>query len=218
MRLAASAASVGLCALVLLGAAGNQSSTDAVRAAGTGQDVESPNPQVETIRADASMTVLVQTALMRDLRFRGRRLGVEVLAGVVTLRGKVDSSESKASAAEIARSVSGVKGIRNELQVVPPAERAEVDARDREIGRAIDDRIKRDAQLGTEQIGVRVDAGLVTLTGEVRNPGFSARAMVIARAVPGVRAVSNELDFLPLSAVSPAQGQAPRHIRPRPVE
>ena len=155
---------------------------------------------------------------MRDLRFRGRRLGVEALAGVVTLRGKVDSSESKASAAEIARRVSGVRGIRNELQVVPPAERAEVDARDREIGRAIDDRIKRDPQLGTEQIGVRVDAGLVTLTGEVRNPRFSARAMMIARAVPGVRAVNNELDFLALSAVSPAQGQVPWRIRPRPVE
>jgi len=218
MRFAVSTVGVGLCALVLLGAGGSQSSTDAVRAAGTGQDAGSPNPQVEAIRADANTTVLVQTALMRDLRFRGRRIGVEALAGVVTLRGKVDSSESKASAAEIARSISGVKGIRNELQVVPPAERAEVDARDREIGRAIDDRIKRDPHLGTEQIGVRVDAGLVTLTGEVRNPRFSARAMMIARAVPGVRAVNNELDFLPLSAVSPAQGQVPRRIRPRPVE
>ena len=218
MRFAAGTVGVGLWALVLLGAGGNQSSTHAGTAAGTGQDVGNPNPQVDAIRADANTTVLVQTALMRDLRFRGRRIGVEALAGVVTLRGKVDSSESKASAAEIARSISGVKGIRNELQVVPPAERAEVDARDREIGRAIDDRIKRDPQIGTEQIGVRVDAGLVTLTGEVRNPRFSARAMMIARAVPGVRAVNNELDFLPLSAVSPAQGQVPRRIRPRSVE
>ncbi len=215
MRTSASTAGVALCALVLLGAGDSQSSTDAMRPAGKGQDVGGPNPQVDAIRADANMAVLVQTALMRDLRFRGRRLGVEALEGVVTLRGKVDTNESKAAAAEIARSVPGVKGVRSELQIVPPAQRAEVDARDREIGRALDDRVKRDPQLGSEQIDVRVDAGLVTLTGEVRDQSFSARAEVVARDVPGVRSVNNELAYLSLSAVTPAQRPGPRRIRPR---
>ena len=200
---------VALIATALLGAGGGQSSTGADRP---------PEPRVDAIRADAGTTVLIQTALLRDLRFRGRRLGVEALDGFVTLRGKVDSNESKAAAAEIAQGVPGVKDIRNELQVVPPAQREEVDARDREIGRALDDRLKRDPQLGTEQIGVRVDAGLVTLTGEVSDRKFSARATVVARDVPGVRAVNNELDYVSVSAVTPvtpAQRPGPRRIRPR---
>jgi hyperosmotically inducible periplasmic protein len=168
MGTSASTGVVVLCALVLVGAGDGQSSTGAAKRANEGQEVESANPEVNAVRADAHATVLVQTALMRDLRFRGRRLGVEVLEGVVSLRGKVDSIESKEAATEISRSVARIRGIRNELQVVPPAERTAIDTRDQEIGLAIDDRLKRDPQLRTEQIGVRVDAGLVTLTGAVR--------------------------------------------------
>lgn len=205
MRSAARAGALVLIAVALLGADRVQSPAG-VRPSG---------PPVDAILADADTTVTVETALMRDLRFRGRRLAVEALEGIVTLRGKVDSSESKAAAGEVARSIPGVKAIRNELQVVPPARRAEVDARDREIARALDGRLKRDPQLGTEQIDVRVDAGLVTLTGEVSDQNFSARAAVVARDVPGVRSVNNELACLSSSAVTPAQRPGPQPTRPR---
>jgi hypothetical protein len=47
--------------------------------------------------------------------------------GTVTLRGNVDSSGSKAAAAEIAKATDGVKGVKNEPQVVAPSQRAAVD-------------------------------------------------------------------------------------------
>jgi hypothetical protein len=64
------------------------------------------------------------------------------------------------------------------------------------------------------QIGVRVDAGLVTLTGEVTDRNFSARAALVARDVPGVRAVNNELAYLSGPAVTLPQRPGPRRIRP----
>src|SRR5437879_3019492 len=48
-------------------------------------------------------------------------------------------------------------------------------------------------------IDARLDAGLVTLSGPVRNTAARSRAVVLARAVPGVRSVRNELSSAPLA-------------------
>jgi len=93
----------------------------------------------------------------------------------------------------------GVKEIRNQLQIVPPERRAEVDARDQAIARALDVKLKEDPQLQDAVIDTRVDAGLVTLSGQVRNAAARSRAVELARAVPGVRSVRNELTSAPLA-------------------
>ena len=54
-------------------------------------------------------------------------------------------------------------------------------------------RIKQDTRLKGADIDVRVDAGVVTLTGDVKDLGARARASEVARSVPGVRSVKNEL-------------------------
>src|SRR5215470_905887 len=169
-------ASIILAALMLAGAAGN---------AAAGPD--------QARRADDSVTVKIQTALYEDLRYMGRRLSVETAQGVVTLRGKVDSDADRLAAADIARSVEGVKDVRNDLIVVPAAQRAQVEATDGRISRLIKDQLKQDPQLQSERIDARVDVGVVTLTGEVGNSAASARASELARGVPGVLSVNNEL-------------------------
>jgi hyperosmotically inducible periplasmic protein len=169
-------ASVILAALMLSGAAGD---------AAAGPD--------QARRADDSVTVKIQTALYQDLRYMGRRLSVDTTEGVVTLRGKVDSDADRLAAADIARSVEGVKDVRNDLIVVPAARRAQVEATDGRISRLIKDQLKQDPQLQSERIDARVDVGVVTLTGEVGNSAASARASELARGVPGVLSVNNEL-------------------------
>ena len=156
-------------------------------------------------------TVKIQSALYRDLRFRGRHLTVDTVEGVVTLRGKVDSDEAKANAAEVARSVEGVRSVRNELQVVPAAERAEVDARDDEILRVLKERLEQDPELKDGLIEARVDASVVTLLGEVGSKDSSARASELAQAVPGVRAVMSELVYVPQLLMGPARHSGRRH-------
>jgi hyperosmotically inducible periplasmic protein len=170
-----------LAALILAGAAGDPA----------------PRPDHDT-RSDDWVTVKVQTALYRDLRFMGRRLSVDTVQGLVTLRGKVDSAADMQAAAEIARSVEGVKDVRSDLTVVPPAERAQVEAKDGKISRLIKEQLRQDPQLQSERIDARVDVGVVTLTGEVSSSAASARASDLARGVPGVLSVKNELVNLSL--------------------
>jgi len=156
-------------------------------------------PMANSNVADSRLTVKIDTALWSDLRFWGKQISVETELGVVTLRGKVDSEETKKMAAEIARRIEGVKQVRNELQIVPHERRAEVDARDQAIARALEEQFKRDPQLQNAVIDARVDAGVVTLRGQVRSPAASARAVELARAAPGVRSVKNELSSAQLT-------------------
>jgi len=161
-----------------------------VMSAGLGCAQELPSNQNVL---DSRLAVEISTALWSDLRFQGKQISVETQRGVVTLRGKVDSEETKQAATDIIGRLEGVKEIRNELQVVPPARRAQIDAADQSIACALDTKFKQDPQLQNAVIDARVDAGVVTLSGEVRSSAASSRAAQLARAVPGVRLVKNEL-------------------------
>jgi len=161
-----------------------------VMSAGLGFAQELPSNQNVL---DSRLAVKISTALWSDLRFQGKQISVDTQRGVVTLRGKVESEETKQAATDIIGRLEGVKEIHNELQVVPPARRAQVDAADQSIARALDTEFKQDPQLQNAVIDARVDAGVVTLSGEVRSSAASSRAAQLARAVPGVRLVKNGL-------------------------
>ena len=109
------------------------------------------------------------------------------------LRGKVDSNEAKTAAGEVAQGIEGVKSVKNELQVVSPSARKAVDADDKQITKSVEDRFKQDPDL--KKIDAKVNAGVVTLTGEVKSINTSARASEVARGVPGVRSVKNDLTY-----------------------
>ena len=83
---------------------------------------QAPPPNNKNV-ADSRLAVKINTALWSDLRFPGRQISVETQDGVVTLRGKVDSEETKKAADDIIGHLEGVKEIRNELQIVPPERR-----------------------------------------------------------------------------------------------
>jgi hyperosmotically inducible periplasmic protein len=145
--------------------------------------------------SDSWLTSKAKIALFADDRVKGRQVHVETKNGVVTLRGKVDSAEAKAAAAEIAKGIEGVKSVRNELQVVPPSQRAAVDADDKQIAKNVEQKFKQDPQLKNAKIDAKVEAGVVILTGEVKSIDTSARASEIARHVPGVKYVKNDLTY-----------------------
>ena len=60
----------------------------------------------------------VRRKLADDFVVKGGAMEVEVKDGVVTLRGKVEYDQQKVKAEKIARKVSGVKHVNNELVVV----------------------------------------------------------------------------------------------------
>ena len=149
--------------------------------------------EAKTEVTDSWVTSKAKIALFSDSRVKGRQIKVETMKGMVTLRGKVDSEEAKSAAGEVVKGVEHVKGVKNDLQVVAPKERKAVDTNDKEINARVEDRLKKDSALKSAKITPRTDAGVVTLTGEAPDIIKSARASELAREVPGVHSVKNEV-------------------------
>jgi len=66
---------------------------------------------------DSVITTKVKTALLVDPDVKSLDIGVETFKGVVQLSGFVNSAEQARKAVEIARSVQGVKSVKNSLVV-----------------------------------------------------------------------------------------------------
>ena len=66
---------------------------------------------------DTNTTTAVKTQLARDKASSLTRIDVDTNNGVVALNGTVETAEQRARAEQIARGVSGVKRVINNLQV-----------------------------------------------------------------------------------------------------
>jgi hyperosmotically inducible periplasmic protein len=158
-----------------------------------GEKARSAADKAGTASKDAWVTSKTKIAFFADERVSGRRINVETQNGVVSLRGKVATAEEKSAAEDIAKGIEGVKSVKNSLQIVAEPARKAVDAKDADLTKAVKDRLVRDEQTKKAGIEVRADNGVVTLTGEAPTIRASARASELARGVPGVKAVKNEL-------------------------
>ena len=148
---------------------------------------------VKTNVSDSWITSKAKIALFADSRVPGSAVHVETQKGMVYLRGKVESDEAKKAAEDVARGVEGVQGVKNELQVVPASAKKMVEAKDDEITKQVKERFKADPKL--KSLDVRTDNGVVTLEGKLPNITDSARASQMAREVPGVRSVRNDVTY-----------------------
>jgi hyperosmotically inducible periplasmic protein len=153
--------------------------------------VKETTGEVKGTVSDSLLTSKTKIALFADDRVKGRDVRVETVNGGVFLRGKVDSEEAKAAAADIAKGVEGVKSVKNDLQIVAPTARKTVQANDKQITKAVETTLGKDPQL--KKIDVRTDAGVVVLSGEVPNISAAAKASEMAHRVDGVKAVKNEI-------------------------
>jgi hyperosmotically inducible protein len=144
---------------------------------------------------DSVLTAKVKTALIEDPVTKAGQIDVETYRGVVQLAGVVDSQEAKARAVELARAVSGVQEVRNDLRVG--------DA-DQSVGQAIDDgvittqvkaKLIADSRTDAYKINVETQGGVVQLSGFVDNDEAKRTAGDVARSVSGVRDVDNDLEI-----------------------
>lgn len=68
---------------------------------------------------DAWIHTKIVAKLISDTQTPERKINVDVVDGVVTLRGEVDTPEGKAEAERVAKETDGVKKVTNQLKVVP---------------------------------------------------------------------------------------------------
>ena len=142
---------------------------------------------------DSWLTAKTKIALAADGRVKGRQIDVETTNNVVMLRGKVDSDAAKQAAEDITKMLDGVKTVKNDLEVVTPAKREVIDDKDDAITTRVNEQIAKDTYLKDAGIRTQTNAGVVSLTGEVKDIMTSANASWTAWQVPGVKSVKNDL-------------------------
>ena len=82
------------------------------------QATEEGREKNNQLAKDAALTTKVHTALANDVGLRTMyRINVDSDKGVVTLKGRVDSEDTKRRAEAVAKRVGGVNSVKNELQV-----------------------------------------------------------------------------------------------------
>jgi osmotically-inducible protein OsmY len=116
-------------------------------------------------------------------------IGVAVKDGAVTLTGHVSSYPEKLAAARAAERVYGVKAVANDLEVRLPG----MPRTDDDIARAIAHVLEWNVRIPPDRVKARVQAGIVTLEGQVDHD-FQRRE--VERMVRNVRGVVNVVDLI----------------------
>ena len=107
-----------------------------------------------------------------------------MLLGSVEMPFQVEEAELRV------RKLSGVVGVINEIRVRP--RQLPID-----IAKGIEAALRRSAEIGTRNIGVRCEYGKVILTKTVNNWHQREAADRIARSIPGTKVVQNRLSVEP---------------------
>ena len=112
------AASMLVVSLATAGAVFAQSASQSMHEAGESAESAVSHAYHGTATAvdDTALTAKVKTELHEDKVTSGADIHVTTVASVVTLRGRVPSSDVLSHAEEVARNTKGVKGVRNKLK------------------------------------------------------------------------------------------------------
>jgi len=142
---------------------------------------------------DTSIAARTKTALVADPITDGLGIDVEVDRDKVQLNGFVNSQAQVDRAGEIARSISGVSSVENNLKVSGPT---------RSTGEYIDDKVlsanvkaalANDPLAPAAEIDVEVNRGVVSLGGYVDSNAERDAAVAAAKKVEGVERVIDNL-------------------------
>ncbi len=144
--------------------------------------------------SDGWLTTKVKLALLTTDGVASTAIKVDTIDQRVTLQGTVSSAAEKEKAAAVAAAVDGVQKVRNQLNIEPAATARQTVADDK-LEAAVRDALAKDRSLAKSQITVAsVSQGLVTLRGSTTTMTSRLRAVETARAVPGVRLVSDQIE------------------------
>jgi osmotically-inducible protein OsmY len=153
-----------------------------------------PDERGHLMKTDAE----IKEDVIRDLRWDPQvsepdAIGVAVEDGAVTLTGHTSTYAEKLAAARAAERVYGVKAVANDLMV----KLAGTPRDDSEIATAIAHVLDNNVQIPEGRVHPRVEAGWVTLDGEVEH-AFQRRE--VERMVRQVRGVAGVTDLITISA------------------
>jgi hyperosmotically inducible protein len=121
--------------------------------------------------------------------------------GVITLTGTVPSDSQKTQAESVAKQAAPNYTIADEIAVVPPENASETKAANSDTDDAIEDSFKADLKknrnLDDQDISVKSKNGTVVLSGSVKTEAQKREAERLAKHVPNVQQVVNEIKVKP---------------------
>jgi hyperosmotically inducible protein len=143
---------------------------------------------------DSAITAKVKTELARDPATSAHRIDVETFRGDVQLNGFVPSDDMKAEATRVARKVSGVKKVSNNLRIGEGTRTAGEVVDDTVITAKVKTALATDSTVAAHEVNVETRDGVVQLAGFVDNSQQKSQATEVARRIAGVKQVDNQLE------------------------
>lgn len=137
---------------------------------------------------DEDLQSTVEDVLRADPDLAAVDIEVDVHDGVVRLAGSVPTFWERELARSVTATLPGVRGLANELVVVPAGDHEDV-----ELARTIASTLARNRHVDVSNIDIEVAEGRVTLTGEVPDAGTHQQVLDAARHTSGVTEILDKL-------------------------
>ena len=141
---------------------------------------------------------MIQHDVIEQLKWNPKinasEIGVSVHNGIVTLSGQLDTYEKKLEAEKEAAKVFGVKAIAEDIQIGVSLTSTKTDS---EIAESVTNAFNWHTSIPSQQVKIKVENGIVTLSGEVdwhyqRRAAYDAVSKLF-----GVRLVLNNITIKP---------------------
>ena len=141
---------------------------------------------------DSWITTKAKIALLTTDGFSVNGANVDTVDGNVTIHGKVETNADRTKAEQTVRKVSGVKSVKNLLQVVPSNIEDAVAAKDSDVKERVEASLKADVKMKDVNVA-SVNKGVVLLSGKTDSLDQDLRAIETAYSVKGVHRVASGL-------------------------
>src|SRR3981189_2073805 len=169
-----------------------EAESDAKRIAGVVgvvNDIEVRLPGIDE-RPDPEIAREAVSQIKADLPYAWEKIRVVVKNGWLTLEGQVEWNYQSERAEAAVRRVRGLRGVTNYIEVKPQIAPIE-------IGRKIEEALRRAAEIDASRVTVEAHGGEVILRGTVRSWAECQEAERAAWWAPGVTKVDNRIVVSP---------------------
>lgn len=137
---------------------------------------------------DMDITSAINTELWGDNAVSANSIDVTTADGVVTLEGTVNNILAKDRAQALAEATVGVRAIVNLIKVIPDKPRG-----DKELATAVEDAWLADPATDSYELSASARNGVVTVSGAVQSYAERDLSETVAKGVPGVKGIKNEI-------------------------
>jgi osmotically-inducible protein OsmY len=149
------------------------------------------------MRTDSQIELDVLDEMAGDPELDSARVGVAVVSGVVRLSGAMPTYAAKLAALRATERICGVRGVVDDIVVMPPRQLARSDA---DLASAIGALLALNVLIPPQTIRVSVSNGWATLDGAASHHTARTAAECSIATLPGLRGIVNRIVLAPKAA------------------